>query len=190
MKIPRLFLVLSLAIFAATSVVAGPISVAFSTSAATLSFLFPSPVGGGDTLQLNGSSGSLGLDTTSPTTNFINAGTYTTVGTNGTGVLFPTLSYDLTLDGVTQTLSQGVTWSITLTIDTFVTTASAPIQFVTSAGIWNVTLEAFSFSNGGQTGVRPIQVQADFSPVPEPATFGLVGGAALASLAVLRRRRA
>lgn len=176
------------AIFAATSAMAGPVSVAFSTTPATLSFLFPLIDGGGDTLQLNGSSGSLALNTDFETANFINAGTYTVTNTTGSGVTSPTLSYDLTLDGVTQTLSQGSTWSITAVADTFVTTASAPVQFHTSGGVWNVNLEAFSIT-ATALGTLPIQVRADISLIPEPATFGLVSGALLAGLAVLRRRR-
>jgi hypothetical protein len=129
------------------------------------------------------------LDTTLLTTTIVNAGTYTTVGTPGADVRYPILSYDLTLDGVTHTLSQAATWTITTGPDTFVTTASAPVQFVTPDGIWNVTLEAFSFSNQATIGELPIQVSADFDPVPEPATFATVGCVTLAGLAVLRRRR-
>ncbi len=183
----KLTLGLACAAVFAGNMMADPVTLSYSTTGVVLTYLFPD--GGGDTFTLNGQSGTLALDSSLTTTNTINSGTYNTVYTNGTGVKNFNLSYDLTLDGVTQTVTQAATWTITLTHDTFITVnSSAPVLFNTAAGNWDVTLQGFSIDNGAVAGNVPITANAQFSPVPEPATAG-VFGAILVGLVALGRRR-
>lgn len=174
----------------ALSAVADPIDVPYMTTGTTMSYLFMG--GGGDTLDMIGTSGVLALDSGATTTaNILNA-TYTTVSTWGTGVRTLNLSYDLTLDGVTHTISQPATWTITLGPDTFAADAGAPVTFDTAMGSWNVTADPFTIDNGAAVGTIPLSIQADFLPipgttVPEPGSI-LVTAGMLAGLGLLRRR--
>jgi hypothetical protein len=129
-----------------------------------------------DTFSLSGQSGSLTLDTTSLTTADINSATFFT-GDSGAFAGSKTfdLTYDLTLDGVTNALVQSATWTITPSQDTFVTVAaSAPVQFVTGAGNWDVTLNAYSFSSTAVGLSQTQQTSANFASVPEPSSLLLL----------------
>src|SRR5581483_4223455 len=88
---------------------ADPISVPYSTSDTSLSFLFPD--GGGDTLTMTGQNGLVALATEAVTTASIFNSSYTTVSTTGTGVRTFDLTYNLTVDGVTHTMTQPVVWT-------------------------------------------------------------------------------
>src|ERR1700687_3739532 len=100
-----------------------------------------------DTFSLGGQSGSVILDTAVPIVGNINNATFT-VGDSGNfdGSEQLTISYDLTLAGVTETVSQLATWTITPGLDTlFTVSASAPVLFSTPSGSWDVILEGYSF---------------------------------------------
>lgn len=184
---PRMFLVVLFTALFATCAAADPINVPYTTTGVNLTFLFND--GGGDTFNLTGLNGTLALDNSATTTNAINVGTYTTVYTNGTGVQTFDLSYDLTLDGVTHTLTQPTTWTITLGDDTFVTgLSSAPVLFDTPSGAWNVTLDAFSINNGAVAGTIPLEVSADFAPVPEPSSLLLLGTGAIGAVGAVKKK--
>jgi|SRR5215469_16470047 len=98
------------------------------------------------------------------------------------------LTYNLTLDGVTQALTQMATWTITPSFDSFVTVAgSAPVLFKTAAGSWNVTLNAYSFP-GQFFGTQIQATSANFAPISEPATLALFGAGLLTLGGLLRKR--
>ena len=150
--------------------VADPITVGYSTTGSG-PFTFEA-----DNFSLTGQAGFLTLDTVSSTTTNINTAVFFT-GDSGSfiGTQTLTLAYDLTLDGVTQSVTQMATWTITPPLDTFATVAaSSPVLFDTPAGKWNVTLGAYSFaavsSDIGTTQVAP--TPADFA-VPEPSAIAL-----------------
>jgi hypothetical protein len=153
---------------------ATPVSVPFATTAVgPLTFQ-------ADSFSLSGQAGSLALNTALSTANVINTGTFV-VGDSGSfnGTQNLTLSFSLTLDGVTHTLSQPVDWTITNTTDTFEAfTAASPVLFTTPLGNWNVTLNEFSSAGSVDFTGRP-PVSATFAPVPtavpEPASMLLLG---------------
>ncbi len=145
----------------------------------------------GDTFSLSGQSGSLTLDTASTTTQDINSATFFT-GSSGlfSGSEPLTLTYDLTLDGVTEALTQAATWTITPSQDSFITVAaSSPVLFVTSQGNWDVTLDAYSFTSTTVGLSQTASTPADFTPVPEPSTMALLGTGLLGLWMMVLRKR-
>ena len=168
---------------------AGTVTVSYSTS----------PAGpynyAADIFSLAGQSGTLTLDNAAGTMQTINGGSYYTgnsVNPDGSGFAGTeplTLSFSLTLDGVTYTLTQTATWAITPGPDTLDVTASFPVLFITPLGDWDVTLDHFSYSNGGRIFVTdPLILQADFVPTPEPASLFLVGTPLLGMGGLFRRK--
>jgi hypothetical protein len=153
---------------------ASPTAVTYSTGGLTDRFA-------SDTFSLIGvPSGSITLDTVISTTVGINTAKFV-VGDSGSfsGSEPVGLSYDLDLDGVTEILSQSATWTITPGGDSFVTVAaSAPVLFVTSAGSWYVSLDAYSFGLKG-IGSYTQPTMATFAPTPEPASMLLFGTGSL-----------
>ena len=185
----RTFVVAVAAGLFATYATADPINIPYMTTGTTLNFVFP--YGGGDTLTLTGTSGSLALSDAGTSTANILTGTYTTVPTFGTGVQSLNMTYDLTLDGVTHTLIQPANWTITWGPDTFVAGSGAPVDFDTPMGLWSVTPDAFTIDNGAVAGTIRFAVQADFvdpPSLPEPGTlFGTL--CLFAGLLLMRRRQ-
>jgi len=150
--------------------VADPVTVGYSTTGAG-PFTFEA-----DNFSLTGQTGFLTLDTVSSTTTNINTALFFT-GNSGSFIGTQTfaLTYDLTLDGVTQSVTQMATWTISPALDTFVTAAgSSPVLFDTPAGRWSVTLGAYSVvavpSDIGTTQIA--STSADFA-VPEPGAIAL-----------------
>jgi hypothetical protein len=152
---------------------AAPISLAYSsTGTGPLSFF-------GDRFSEPSVTGFLTLDTSLSTTNTVNLAnldivdyTYDNLGYEAQTV---NLGFSLTLDGVTHSLVQTGTWSITPTYDSMVSfSAVSPVAFDTSHGSWSVGLLGFSVG-GGVLGSfsAPVQIQA--TPTPEPATLLLLG---------------
>ena len=184
----KTFLVVLAAGLFATFAMAAPIAVPFATSDLSTDFTFSDA--GGDTLQLIGQSGMLALDN-STATDSIFTGTYVTVSTPHTGLRMFDLMYDLTLGGVTHTISQPATWTITTGPDSFVAAAGAPVTFETAMGTWSVMADPFTIDNGAKVGTVNFTVSADIIPVtssvPEPATLGMMG-TALAGLMLIRRK--
>jgi hypothetical protein len=156
---------------------ASPIAISFGGGTTSLQSFF------GDNFSLTGGSGFLSLDTAASTSVTVNTAlldiaNYT--NDNGGYESQPIgLSFDLTLDGVTHTLTQNATWSITPTYDSvFSVAASAPTEFDTASGSWGVTLSSFSLG-GGALGKFAAPVKADIQSVPEPASIVLLGTALL-----------
>ena len=121
-----------------------------------------------DTFLLTGQSGNVSLNTVGITTADINFASFT-VGDSGSfnGSEPLTITFDLTLDGVTHTLTQQATWTITPSQDSFITvTASGPVLFVTTDGTWNVTLDPYSIV-ATSLGTFTQATAADFASVPE-----------------------
>src|SRR5579859_7227608 len=132
----------------ATCAMGATINVPSTTTDQTLSFVFGD--GGGDTINLVGQDGILALDNSATGAATIFTGTYNTVSTSNTGVRSFNFMYPLTLGGVTHTISQPATWTITLGADTFVATRGTPVSFDTSMGSWDVTGDAFTVNNGAE----------------------------------------
>jgi hypothetical protein len=160
-------LILSLVVLAAFSLsaMAANVSVPFTTSSSVQVSLFA------DTFQMNGNTGTLTLTDNNTTTNTINSGIFH-VGDSGgnVGTLPFVLTYDLTLDGVTHSLSQNAILSVGANFDELTASAgSGPVEFDIPVGSWDVTLDAF---DSGQISAfptdNPIDGQADFVPVPAP----------------------
>ena len=160
---------------------ASPITVAFSSTPTSLAPFY------GDRFWESGLSGTLNLDTSLSKSVTVNMATLNIVDYTYDNGGFETkpisLGFDLTLGGVTHSLSQTGTWSITPTYDSVLTfNALAPVLFNTSSGSWNVTL--LGFSVGGPVLApfsTPVQAQVTPTGTPEPATLllistGLIGG--------------
>jgi len=161
------------------AVEASPVTLGFHTSSTNLGTFF------GDQFSESGLSGWLNLDTavskvvTVSTANFnIVDYTYDNGGFESKPI---TLAFDMTLDGVTHSLTQTGTWSITPTWDSMLTFNSvAPVLFNTPDGSWSVSLLGFSVG-GGVLGSFSAPIQAQATPTPEPGTLmllcaGLAGG--------------
>ena len=161
------------------AVEASPVTLGFHTSSTNLGTFF------GDQFSESGLSGWLNLDTavskvvTVSTANFnIVDYTYDNGGFESKPI---TLAFDMTLDGVTHSLTQTGTWSITPTWDSMLTFNSvAPVLFDTPDGSWSVSLLGFSVG-GGVLGSFSAPIQAQATPTPEPGTLmllcaGLAGG--------------
>jgi len=180
---------LMVALCAAFSIAAeaDPVTVSFSTTGAG-PFNFQA-----DTFSLTGQFGFIALDTASSTTANINTAVFFTGDSgsfSGTQTLF--LTYGLTIDGITQDLNQMATWTVTPSLDTFITvSASSPVLFETPSGTWNVRLGAYSFSavtsDIGVTQTMP--TPADFE-VPEPDAMDLLSSSLLLMVATLLKKRA
>ena len=142
-----------------------------------------------DAFSLTGQSGILSLSSNSTTTADINTANFI-VGDSGSfsGSQPLTISYDLTLDGVTHALTQQATWTITPSLDSFVTVASsAPVLFVTPSGNWNVALDGYSIPANAIT-TFTAGSPADFTPTPEPGTLLMLGSGVLGLAGVARRK--
>jgi hypothetical protein len=152
---------------------AGPVTLAFSSTGTGPSAFY------GDRFSESGMSGFLNLDTSLSKTVTINGAllniadyTYDNGGFEAKPV---TLGFDLTLDGVTHSLSQTGTWSITPSFDSMLSfTSLSPVLFNTPDGSWNVSLLGFSVG-GGTLGMFTTSVQAQATPTPEPTTLLLIG---------------
>jgi len=173
LAIPTLAMAIALVAGAAE---ANPITLNFSSTGTSLTSFY------GDRFSESGLSGLLNLDTSLSTTVTINTAilniadyTYDNGGFEAKPV---NLGFDLTLDGVTHSLSQTGFWSITPTFDSMLSfSALSPVAFNTAHGSWNVSLAGFSVG-GGALGLfsAPIQAQVTpTTPTPEPGTLLLIG---------------
>jgi uncharacterized protein YaiE (UPF0345 family) len=205
-SIVKKHLISSLVVFAAFSLSAMATSLPY-VSSSTAPINFVPPFGTGDQLQMQGDSGMVTVNSGTTKTNLVNIAAYT-VGDSFacaqeldscpfTGTLPIVVTYNLTFDGVTHSLSQNGLMSISLAFDEVTTSTGAPVQFDTVDGSWNVNLDAF---DSGQItaagGPFLINANADFSPIPstvpptptpEPSSFLLLG-AGFSGLAALKFR--
>lgn len=147
-----------------------------------------------DAFSLTGQTGSLTLDTILSTRANINTAVFFTGDSgNFSGSNTLTLTYDLTLDGVTQSFTQTATWIVAPSLDTFTAAFSSPVLFNTAAGSWDVTLEGYYlFATPGDIGTsQRALTYADFVPlpaVPEPGTLPLFSAGLLMLGTRLRKR--
>ena len=155
---------------------ASPITVSVGSGTMALQSYF------GDNFALSGGgSGLLNLDPTASTTATVNQAVLNianyTNANNGYESRSLDLSFLLTLDGVTHTIFQTGKWSITPTFDSVLTlAASTPVEFDTSNGSWEVSLNSLAVG-GGTLGTFSAPVTANIQAVPEPASFLLLGTA-------------
>lgn len=143
-----------------------------------------------DTFQFLGSTGSINLNTASPVTVNVNSAQLN-IGNSGSfsGSESLTVGYNLTVGGVTHSVSQMATWSVTPALDTFLTfQASSPVLFdLGPNGEYAVTINAFSISSG-IVGSHPVaSTSATFDPVPEPTSVALLG--AVVAMTAMRIRK-
>jgi hypothetical protein len=139
----------------------------------------------GDQFSETGMSGTLNLDTSASKTVTVGVANFNIVDYTYDNAGFEskpvTMSFNMTLDGITHSLTQTGTWSITPTWDSMLTFNSvAPVLFNTPDGSWNVSLMGFSVG-GGVLGSFSTPIQAQATPTPEPGTLmllcaGLAGG--------------
>jgi hypothetical protein len=178
----RLLILVGLCSGYVSTAAAAPISVPFSTTS------LPAVQFHGDSFSLSGLSGQLNLDTRLQTSNDVNSAIFDVDYSHGVGFAsrILTLTYALTLAGVTHSLSQEATWVISSSVDTFDVLTSSPVRFNTPSGNWNVVLNPFSF-RATAIGSQTESVSATFTPVPEPALTLLFFAGGLGLLA--RRRR-
>jgi hypothetical protein len=167
---------------------ASPIALSFESGSTTLQSFF------GDNFSLSeaGSGGMLTLNSGTVTTATLNKATLDiadyTYANGGYETRPLDLSFALTLDGTTHTLTQSAQWSITPTFDSVVSAAaSTPVEFDTASGSWTVSLNGFSVG-GGALGTFSAPVTADVAPVPEPATI-LLFATGLVAGGIQRRRK-
>jgi hypothetical protein len=168
---------------------ASPIVLSFESGSTALQSLF------GDNFSLSeiGTGGFLTVNSGTVTTVTLNKATldiadYTNYN-GGYATRLLDLSFALTLDGITHTLTQNAQWSITPTFDSVVSAAaSTPVEFDTASGAWSVSLNGFSVG-GGALGTFSAPVTAKVRGVPEPATILLFATALVAGGIQLRRKR-
>src|SRR4051794_3352051 len=120
-----------------------------------------------DVFSLSGESGTLDLSSGSVTTANINTATLF-AGNSGpfNGSESLSINYTLTLAGISHIVSQNATWTVTTTLNSFVTIqASSPFTFdLGTDGVFNVILDAYRLDATivGQTVTT--QTAAEFSP--------------------------
>ena len=159
---------------------------------------------GHDSFKLYGMSGSVSLDSMTPTFHIpINSAEFPvgscpfpfrTCTGNGTipSGFFLTLGSGPGSDG--HFLHQPVNWTETFSVDTAIADPTAPVLFVLNGiGSWYVSLDPYTLqSAGGTVGMR---VTADFTPVPgsfpsatpEPTSVMLFGTGLLSIVLLLRK---
>jgi hypothetical protein len=177
-KLGTVALALALPLVAAAAE-ASPVTLSFNTSGMSPVSFF------GDQFSETGMSGMLNLDTSVSKTVTVGTAKFNIVDytyDNGGFESKPvSLSFNMTLDGVTHSLTQTGTWSITPSWDSMLTFNSvAPVLFNTPDGSWNVSLMGFSVG-GGVLGAFTAPIQAQATPTPEPGTLmllcaGMAGG--------------
>ena len=174
-----LALALAMPLLMAIPAHASPIVVSFASGPTTLQSFF----GDNFSLSESGSKGFLTLDSAASTPATLNVATLDIANYTNDNGGYETrsldLSFALTLDGVTENLTQNATWSITPTFDSVISAAaSVPVEFDTKDGSWLVSLNGFSVG-GGALGIFSAPVTASIQAVPEPTSILLFGTALL-----------